>query len=362
MGPSGRGTRINCLVLTRYDRLGSSSRLRFLQYLPYLRAQGVQCTVSPLFGDDYVRDLYAGRRNVLGVLRAYGRRILQLAQRRRVDCLWVEKELLPWLPAFVEEAFLPPGIPLILDYDDAVFHRYDEHSSSAVRLALGHKLDSLMRRASVVTVGNDYLAERARASGARQVEWFPTAVDLSRYPTKPTSESSGTVMVGWIGSPATAHYLQSICEPLLALKARFCLRCVAIGARENQLRGTPFEAWEWSEQTEAEQLRRLDIGIMPLPDEPWARGKCGYKLVQYMATGLPVVASPVGMNNVLVEPGLNGFLAESSTDWVACLEKLVVDADLRNRMGRMGRDKVESGYCLQLQAPRLRRLMQSVAA
>lgn len=348
------------LLLTRYDRLGSSSRLRFMQYLPYLQAQNLEFIVAPLFDDDYVRRLYAGQRNVMGVMRAYATRIQQLARWRRVDGVWVEKELFPWLPACVEFAALPSGVPLVLDYDDAVFHRYDQHANPIVRRILGRKLDSLMRRAALVMVGNDYLAERARASGAPRVEWLPTVVDLSRYPLKPDHKPEDVVTVGWIGSPATAHYLYPICEPLMALKERYRLRCVAIGARADQLRGTPFEPWVWSEDTEAAQLRRLDVGVMPLPDEPWARGKCGYKLVQYMASALPVVASPVGINNMLVEAGANGFLAESAAEWKACLERLIADVTLRKRMGRMGRTKVEQAYCLQVQAPRLRQFLQSV--
>ncbi|MEN1925794.1 glycosyltransferase family 4 protein [Luteimonas qiangzhengi] len=350
------------LMLPRYDALGASSRLRTLQYVPLLQAQGVAITVTPLLGDGYVSDLYSGKVAATKVARSYLRRFGRLVSARGFDAIWVEKEFWPWLPGWLEHIPVPRQPALIADYDDAVFHRYDNHRSSLVRSLLGSKIDTVMRRADLVTAGNDYLAERARSSGGKRVAWLPTVVDLDRYVMKPTARDPGTVTIGWIGSPSTAEYLLPLAPVMETLARRHRIRCVAIGARPDQVQGTPFEAWEWREDTEAALLRELDIGVMPLPDAPWERGKCGYKLIQYMACGLPVVASPVGVNTTIVQPGLNGALAVSTDEWVEALERMVEEPRLRDELGKAGRRQVEQVYSLQAQAPRLLGMLRETVA
>lgn len=349
------------LMLPRYDATGASSRLRMLQYVPALERSGLEVTAAPLLDDGYVADLYAGNVSARKVLRAYGRRLRRLRDARRFDVLWVEKELLPWLPHWLEQLPVPGAVPVVVDYDDAVFHRYDQHRSGIVRGVLGGKIDAVMRQAAMVTAGNDYLAQRARVAGCRQVEWLPTVIDLERYPPQ-SNTAKADVMIGWIGSPATANYLRPLAPALEALARRHPLRCVAVGARPDQVEGTPFEALPWSEEGEVASLRAFDIGIMPLPDAPWERGKCGYKLIQYMACGLPVVASPVGVNATLVQPGVNGELVTSTEQWIEALGSLIVDPALRGRLGAAGRQQVEQVYSLQAQAPRLVAMLQDVAA
>lgn len=348
------------LMLPRYDAMGASSRLRMLQYVPALEQGGLEVVVAPLLDDGYVADLYGGSVSPRKVLRAYGRRWRYLSDARGFDVLWLEKELLPWLPHWLEQLPVPGRVPVVADYDDAVFHRYDQHRSGVVRRALGHKIDAVMRQADMVTAGNDYLAERARVAGCKQVEWLPTVIDLERYPLQPTTLRTDAVTIGWIGSPATADYLRPVAPALEALAQRHPLRCVAVGARPDQVEGTPFEAAPWSEDGEVASLRSFDIGIMPLPDAPWERGKCGYKLIQYMACGLPVVASLVGVNSTLIQPGVNGELATSTEQWIEVLERLITDSEGRHRLGVMGRQQVEQVYSLQAQAPRLIAMLRGV--
>jgi glycosyltransferase involved in cell wall biosynthesis len=253
------------------------------------------------------------------------------------------------MPAWVERLLLPSDIPVVADYDDAVFHRYDSHRSAMVRRFLGGKIERIMRRADTVTAGNAYLASRARSAGARRVVELPTVVDLDRYQPPAIQAETGEIVIGWIGSPATAHYLQPLATVLSELATRRDIRCVAIGARPDQVEGTPFEPWPWSEAGEVEMLHRFDIGIMPLPDAPWERGKCGYKLIQYMACGLPVVASPVGVNRDIVASGINGELAETGEEWTQALERLASDPGLRRRMGAAGRQRARETYSIKAQ-------------
>lgn len=352
---------VRLLTLPRYGELGASSRLRMLQYVPALRAAGIEVDVAPLLDDGYVANLYAGKVSVVSVARSYMQRLCKLLSIRRYDVVWVEKELFPWCPALLELAMVPRHTALVIDYDDAVFHRYDAHRFRLVRALLGRKIDAVMRRADVVIAGNEYLAQRARAAACRRVEWVPTVVDLQRYPPATTERPAGPVTIGWIGSPSTASYLQMMAPAMIELGRKVNLRCIAIGARPDQVAGTPFESWEWSERAEVAMLQQMDIGIMPLPDAPWERGKCGYKLIQYMACGLPVVASPVGVNRDIVRSGETGYLAADGDAWVEALGALALDPDLRKRMGAAGRREVENQYCLQAQAPFLAAILKSLA-
>lgn len=348
------------LALTRYGPMGASSRVRTLQYLPSLKEAGIDVSISPLLGNQYVKALYARQRAWRSIGAGYFRRLRAMHNAARFEVTWVEKECLPWVPAIAELGLLPARTRLLVDYDDAWFHRYDQHTSRIARGLLGKKIDAVMHRADLVTVGNEYLASRAREARARRIEYLPTVVDLSRYQPVPVRALHAPVVVGWIGSPSTAQYLRLVAEPIERLRSRHAIRCVAIGARPDQLIGTPFEAAEWTEDREVNLIRQLDIGIMPLEDGPFERGKCGYKLVQYMACGLPVIASPVGVNCELVAPGMNGELANSAGEWEAALEHLVVDECLRRRLGAAGRKLVERSYSLAVQAPRLVAMFQSL--
>ena len=344
---------MHILALTRYSSLGPSSRVRFYQYIPFLTSCGMEVRVAPLLGNDYVRNLYGGKHQpVFSMLQAYISRILCLVNSRHFDLLWIEKELLPWIPSFAAEVLLQRGIPCVVDYDDAVFHRYDQHHNPFIRALLGKKIDAIMRRATTVVVGNEYLAERASLAGAGRIERLPSVVDISRYTTK---ENTGEQFrIGWIGSPITAPYLGLIKEALEQVAKLTGARVVLVGSGDQDpLPGVAKDILPWSEDSEVAQIQSFDAGIMPLPDGPFEQGKCGYKLIQYMACGLPVVASPVGVNTRIVEQAKTGFLASSNADWVEDLVMLFNDKVLRNALGVAGRKKVEQEYSLQITSPRL---------
>lgn len=339
------------LLLSRYGELGASSRVRFLQYLSYFRAHGADVSVAPLFPDAYVRSLYEGGSRWWEVFSGYLRRVAVLLGARRFDVVIIEKELFPFMPAVAERLLCAVGVPCVVDYDDALFHRYDLHPSALVRRMLGGKIDAVMRHASAVLVGNAYLAERARQAGASRVELIPTVVDTERYQPRENPQHK-TPVIGWIGTPKTSQYLEPLLPVFETLQAEMPMRVVAVGARPEDFAGTPVETLPWSEATEVESIQQFDIGIMPLADSPWERGKCGYKLIQYMACGVPVVASPVGVNAVIVKPGENGLLARDD-EWKQRLATLIENPELRRSYGFRGRKDVEEWYSLKIQAPRL---------
>jgi glycosyltransferase involved in cell wall biosynthesis len=201
-------------------------------------------------------------------------------------------------------------------------------------------------------VGNDYLAEHARLAGASRIEYLPSAVDTDRYSIR--EKIGNQFRIGWIGSPITAPYVGLIRDALIELTMRFGARLVLVGSGgQDPLPGVPKEILPWSEDSEVADIQSFDVGIMPLPDGPFEQGKCGYKLVQYMACGLPVIASPVGVNSRIVEQGKTGFLASSTEEWLQALVMLSQNTDMRSDLGKAGRKKVEQEYSLQITAPRL---------
>jgi hypothetical protein len=267
----------------------------------------------------------------------------------------VEKELFPWMPFTLEQRLLPTARAVLVDYDDAIFHKYDLSKSRIVRTLLSQKIDAVMRQASAVTVGNSYLAQRAQSAGARRIEYLPTVVDLSRYGCRAAHHQS-RCNVGWIGTPQTAAYVYLVQPVLKKLSKSLGIRAVLIGSGTVKL-GVPAEIHSWFEDTEVAKLESIDIGIMPLPDEPWERGKCGYKLIQYMAAGIPVVASPVGVNVDIVQNGVNGFLASTLEEWEQAIATLAIDPGLRSRMGAAGRTMVEDQFSVQVVGRRLASLV-----
>lgn len=345
------------LFLTRFSQQGASSRMRFLQFLPWFESAGVDCVVSPLFDDAMLLEKYQnGGYSMLALLSAYWRRIHALMGVHQFDFVWVEKETLPWFPAWVER-WLLHNVPYALDFDDAIFHNYDLHRSAWVRYIYGRRIDRLIEGAVLVTVGNRYLANRATAAGVRRVEIVPTVVDLARHASKPECSVITKLCIVWIGSPSTAQYLQELAAPFgqLAKRQHFTLR--VIGAGTINMPGVDVELMDWSIETEVAAIAECDIGIMPLRDTPWEQGKCAYKLIQYMACGLPTVASPIGANKEVVVGNETGFFAETPSDWVNTLELLLSDVALRQRLGQAGRVRVEENYSLQQTAPRLVRLI-----
>ena len=348
------------LVLAKYSTLAATTRQRFVQAVPYLKQAGISLDIRPLFDNDILTRLFTGRpRSTLGVARAYSRRMRDLLVARDFDFLWVHLETFPYLPGFTERLVEIAGKPVIYDYDDAIFHQYDQHPNPIVRRLLGAKLVPLMRRADIAFCGNAYLRSYADRYCAR-TELIPTTVDVVGYRPRGARSATGPVTAGWIGSPSTWPYCEQIAG-VLADYANAPHRAVLIvGAQHAVSKPHPFQFRDWAETREVADIHEMDIGIMPVPDEPWARGKCGYKLIQYMACAIPVVASPVGVNKDIVEHGVNGFLASSDAEWRGALNRLAADPALRKRMGDAGRTRVEERYSIQRYGPRMAELIHSL--
>ena len=347
------------LILTRYSYDGASSRYRFYQYLHLLESNDIKIVVQPLFSNSYVKNLTESKnKQYLEIIFSYLKRITFLILNSRFDLICIEKEILPWMPHVFESILINSKTPYVVDYDDAVFHSYDLHSKHWVRKLLGNKIDQIMEKSSLVVAGNAYLASRAIDAGAKRVEILPTVINLDKYNIISSVENT-SITIGWIGSPSTTRYLQSL-APVFQKVCTHKNKIVAIGANYFQIDGVEVEVKKWSEENEVLELQKIDIGIMPLDDTPWSRGKCGFKLIQYMACGKPVIASPIGVNADIVEHGINGFLASDLEEWKHYLRVLIDDKELRAKMGKQGRLKVEREFSLQVTGPRLLEFLTSI--
>lgn len=351
-------------AFTKYGRRAASTRQRLLQYLPSLNEAGIYVDCRTLLDDDYVESLATGKSySKFRVGAAYLKRMRELIWGPVGDVIWIYAELFPFLPAWFERLALRRGRPIVYDFDDAFFHSYDDSPKAIIRRLLRGKLEPLLGGASACTPGNAYLQDYA-SRFCRNSIILPTVVDTSLYkPRRGDGPGEGPAVIGWIGSPSTWAYMR----PLLPMLEEYCragkarLLVIGAGAGAERDRFPGLELREWSEEGEVRDVQAMDIGIMPVPEDRWARGKSGYKLIQYMACGIPVVASPVGVNRDIVRIGENGFLADDMHQWRTALLQLLDDAPLRERLGSSGRRMIEEQYSLTVHAPRLVEILREAA-
>lgn len=280
-----------------------------------------------------------------------------LSASRDADILFIQKRLLP-------KGFLTKIQKLqkriVFDYDDSIFTSPKGDWSPTTRFRVLSRLKATLTSAHLVIAGNEFLKSYAMTSGAARVETLPTPLDVMRYPTKNVTEKQPPTL-GWIGSSVNYPYLDLLSSVMPRLKAKFPgLRLLIVSDKHYSLTDITVENRRWSEGTEVEDLHDMDVGLMPLADNDWTRGKCALKALQYMACGIPAVCSPVGANLEVVDHGQEGFLPKSEQEWVECLGRLLACSELRRHMGIEGRKKVLRSYSLQGLAPKMIDLLESL--
>lgn len=247
---------------------------------------------------------------------------------------------------------------LIYDFDDAVIFR-DSNASGFYSRGRRFRFRRLITGADLVLAGNDYLKDQAQKAGAGKLVVFPTVVDTDAITPRPSVEKEK--VIGWMGSASNFIYLSTLVLPLrLLLSSRPDLVFRVIADRQPELDGLPIDFRRWSEDNETADLAGFTVGVMPLFDDPWTRGKCALKLLQYGAAGLSSVASPVGANLSVIRDGVNGYLADGPEQWRLRLEELLDSPEKRERMGRAARSLVEENYSLSAAAVRLARIIRAV--
>lgn len=349
------------LALAAYPMRCASTRFRMGQYLAGLRQAGLDVRFAAMLDDTTFARLYRPgfAAKALGVAAGSALQLARVAaEARRAQVIWVQREASLVGPEWLEVlAMAAADARLVLDLDDAVWLEPEHSANAGMRwLRRPAKTPRLMARAQTVVAGNRYLAEFA-ARYCRDVRVIPTVVP--REPYVPRAEVAAVPVVGWVGSHSTAPYLRALAPQLAALAERglrFVFRTVgAPDDSELRLLLGPVE-WQrrpWSLEAEAAEVAAFDIGVAPMPPGPWTDGKCGFKLVQYMAAGVPYVTSPWAGQDDVVREGEDGLVARAPGDWSVQLERLIEDATLRQRLGAAGRRAVEDRLCVEAQLPAL---------
>lgn len=355
--------RVLALVTSPINR-APGQRFRIEQWEPKLARLGVNlefdCLQAPELEDLIYRPGHYGAKAWM-IAEGMLRRAQVLQRAREFDAVYVFRESARLGPALFERWLASTGVPYVFDFDDAIFLSNVTKANRAFGfLKCPGKTAASCRLAAHVMAGNDYLADYARQFNP-QVTVVPTTIDTDKYrPSQPGQESPSPLLV-WTGSPTTAPYLESLAGALLELRKRHNFRLRVVGAPQASLPGLDVELVPWRAETEASILEGAWAGLMPVPDDAWGRGKCGCKALQYMAMNVPAVCAPVGVNSQIIEDGENGFLASSSREWVEKLDMLLRSAELRCRMGRLGRATVEEWYSAKVQAPRVAEIFRSAA-
>lgn len=339
------------MFLISGDRV-PSSRFRVLPFVPHLRRDGHRVCVAASFPQKYDYFPWLGFRPSQMLKRLV--RTVQLLRCRwgRYDLVFLERELFDNDRWDVEAGFRKSVPAFVLDVDDGIFLRYPE------------KFEKLVDMSDLVIAGNRFLEERIHGLGARSIV-IPTCVEMKSYvPRDWEAAQTGPAVVGWMGTTGNLNYLKVVAGPLrrLAERCAFELRLIAPDRgplSEIDLTGISVTFIPWRGATEVEELRKLDVGMMPLfADDEWNRYKCGLKLIQYMAVGVPGVASPVGVNADIVEHGVDGFLASTEEEWEETLLQLIEDRALRQRIGAKARAKVAEKYSIEANYPFLERALR----
>ncbi len=337
------------LFLTQGTDVMPASRFRIFQFLKYFSFADHSFTVMTAVTKDQY-ETFIGSHGIIAKIRWFFQllrgRFRCLIHIRKYDVVVLQRETWPLLYPFMDVLITSLAKKCIFDMDDAIFS-YRNDRSRWLRCFVPDDFPKFfLRRCNRVLVANEYLLEYARKH-CQDVVIIPTCVDASEYPVDEKKyQSDGPVQIGWIGSPSTAVYLK-IVEPVLQrLAQQVDFIFIVIGVTEYALKGVKTRAAGWQRQTEIRDICSFDIGIMPLPDDEWTRGKSGTKILQYMAAGVPSIAADIGANKKIITDGVNGFLAGSEQEWFDKLILLISNVELRKKMGQNGRNSITDSYTI----------------
>jgi glycosyltransferase involved in cell wall biosynthesis len=289
----------------------------------------------------------------LEMARSYARYLPQVRRAREYDAVLVNREAALIGPALIERWVARTGTPMIYQLDDPLYVPYRSPSNGALsRLKFFGKVATICRLSRLVIANSSHHVEFARDHN-QNVWQIPSLVDGNVFRPGPPRPANGTVCVGWTGSPSTVGNLQEIRAPLGRLARRPDIKLRLIGGTEFGMPEVPHEGQAWRSETEVEDIRSFDVGLLPVPDSPWNRRKFFLKLVQYMSLGIPAIATPLGSNPEVIDDGLTGLLASTDAEWDAALARLVDDPALRSDMGQRAAATAHSRYTLQANAERI---------
>lgn len=331
-------------------------RFRFEMFFDELEKAGMQCELSYLLdaNDDAVfyKKGHYFEKLAIG-LKSYRKRIADVKRINDFDLVVIFREALMTRSIFFEKAVAKAGIPMIFDFDDAIWIRDVSHANRAIAwMKNPEKIKTLLPLCAAVTAGNEYLASFARQYNPN-VFIVPSTIDEKFH--RPLHHTNRVTVIGWSGSLTTMMHFERVIDVLRKLKSKYkdSIAFVTIGAKSQYAEELGIEFIPWNAETENRDLNKIDIGLMPLPDDPWAQGKCGMKALLYMAAGKATIASPIGVNAEIIEHGKSGFLANTDQEWFDSIDSLIADDALRQRIGQAGREKVVNKYSKEAWTERL---------
>lgn len=340
-----------------------SQRLKYEQYIPYLETQGFDLEVVPFFSRRTYAILYKPGRTLrkgIGVIAALARRFALLPRVRAADGVYIHLNVAPLGPPWLEWLTCRLARAVVYDIDDMVHLLPTSRANAAAGfLKSSSRYFLLMRCANHVITCTPALDRLVRDVNPHTTDISSTINTDTYQPCNPYSNDKELVL-GWSGSHSTAPYLHLLDGVLQTLASRHRFRLLVMGPERFELPGVNVEVIPWSAEIEIPTLQRIDIGLYPLPDDPWVQGKSGLKALQYMALAIPVVASAVGCNDRVVAHGASGFLVSSAAEWTAKLERLLVDPALRRQLGLHGRSLVEKTYSVRANRDRYLAIFQAV--
>ncbi|HEV2884102.1 MAG TPA: glycosyltransferase family 4 protein [Pyrinomonadaceae bacterium] len=362
---------MNVLAFASYPVEAAATRYRLHQFISPLAERGISLTIKPFLDSKQFASLYDRRALASigpGLVKSALLRLGDALASRRADVVLIQREAMIFGPPLVEWlSSRLAGRPLVLDLDDATYVPYTSptYGQLGQKLKWFSKTDDLIRWAAVVTCGNRAIAEYAESKGAR-TSIIPTVVDTDVF--RPAKRAAGDKLVlGWVGTHSTFPYLKTIFPALqnLATTHDFKLRIVGAGSHDTVVPGVDVESLNWKLDREVADFQSFDIGLYPidskLHDEKWAAGKSGFKAIQYMAVGIPYVATPIGAITDIGRPGETYFQATTATEWQHALGELISNSKLREDMGAAGRAHVVNNYSLPAQADKLATALRGAA-
>jgi glycosyltransferase involved in cell wall biosynthesis len=344
----------NCkhlLFIVQYpENVSPSQRFRFELYKNVLAQNGFSVTTQPFIDKAGYAIIFKKGfflQKAWAVTKGFLRRTLLLFNMKQYDFVLLECGAAPIGPPVLEWIIVKwLKKKLIYDFDGAIWvPQVSEMNRLYGFLKNPGKTVSITQWAHKVSCGNEFLCNYARQHN-KNVLYNPTCVDTERHHNIPSQQEVEKVTIGWTGSFSTLQYLKLIEPVLQKLQTVYDFNFKVICNQQPELSIKNLQYVEWTAENELTELAGCQIGLMPLTQDEWSEGKCGFKLIQYLALEMPAVASPVGVNKKIIEEGVNGFLCNSREEWYAAIEKLLLDADLRKQMGKAGRKKIIHEYSL----------------
>jgi len=335
-------------------RNAPSQRFRVELFLPGLEKAGIKYKLQPFIDEKTLKVLYKKEYfflKVWGTIKGFIKRFgFAFFIAPSYDYIFIHREASPIGPPFFEW-WLAKVLQkkIIYDFDDAIWIPNSTSSNRfIIWLKAFWKVKYICKWASKVVGGNDYLCRYAKQFNSNVIR-IPTCVDIASEHNH-IKRNNGKLFAGWTGSHSTLKYLDLLVPVIRDLQKKMDFSFLVIADKKPHLNLDDWQFIYWNFETEKEDLAKMDVGLMPLSADAWSEGKCGFKLIQYFSIGIPAIASPVGVNNEIIENGRNGFLCDSTEEWKKALSQLLSDSFLREQMGLAGRKKIEACYSIQSQA------------